>query len=201
VVAGSNPVSPTRVYAVQSRFSARASKARATCVRSSRRILSLFSVCGSGSCLTFQFRLQLHGSGTRFREVRDNSSGRCFTPGSLQLVVVGSFVVVGGLRKGPACCGSWGCPRCVIGRCRRSWDGAVISGVARRYGVSLQTVHAWLRRYAREGAVLNLEDRSSRPRGCPHEMAPAVEARVLVLRDRNPRWGCWTTSQLRPDGA
>src|SRR5882757_4294007 len=68
-------------------------------------------------------------------------------------------------------------------------DGAVINAVARRYGVSRQTVHAWLRRYAREGAVLNLEDRSSRPHRCPHQMAPAVEARVLVLRDLNPRWG------------
>lgn len=52
-------------------------------------------------------------------------------------------------------------------------DGAVISSVARRYGVSRQTVHAWLRRYASDGAVLNLEDRSSRPHGCPHQMAPA----------------------------
>ena len=68
-------------------------------------------------------------------------------------------------------------------------DGAVISTVALRYGVSRQTVHAWLRRYAREGAVLNLEDRSSRPHGCPHQMAPPLEARVLVLRDQNPRWG------------
>jgi transposase InsO family protein len=68
-------------------------------------------------------------------------------------------------------------------------DGAVIGTVARRYGVSRQTVHAWLRRYARDGAVLNLEDRSSRPHGCPHQMAPALEARVLVLRDQNPRWG------------
>lgn len=68
-------------------------------------------------------------------------------------------------------------------------DGAVISTVARRYGVSRQTVHAWLRRYARDGAVLNLEDRSSRPHGCPHQMAAELEARVLVLRDANPRWG------------
>jgi len=30
-------------------------------------------------------------------------------------------------------------------------DGAVISDVALRYGVSRQTVHAWMRRYAREG--------------------------------------------------
>ena len=35
-------------------------------------------------------------------------------------------------------------------------DGAVISTVARRYGVSRQTVHAWLRRYARDGAVLKM---------------------------------------------
>jgi transposase InsO family protein len=68
-------------------------------------------------------------------------------------------------------------------------DGAVISSVARRYGVSRQTVHAWLRRYARDGAVLNLEDRSSRPHGCPHQMAAEMEARVLVLRDAHPRWG------------
>src|SRR6201993_598783 len=66
---------------------------------------------------------------------------------------------------------------------------AVISTVACRYGVSRQSVHAWLRRYARDGAVLNLEDRSSRPHGCPHQMAPQVEARVLVLRDAHPRWG------------
>jgi transposase len=68
-------------------------------------------------------------------------------------------------------------------------DGAVISAVARRCGVSRQTVHAWLRRYAREGAVLNLEDRSSRPHGCPHHVAPELEARVLELRDAHPRWG------------
>jgi transposase-like protein len=30
-------------------------------------------------------------------------------------------------------------------------DGAVISTVARRYGVSRQTVDAWLRSYARDG--------------------------------------------------
>jgi Integrase core domain/Homeodomain-like domain len=37
--------------------------------------------------------------------------------------------------------------------------------------------------------VLNLEDRSSRPHGCPHQMAAELEARVLVLCDANPRWG------------
>ncbi|WP_261877054.1 helix-turn-helix domain-containing protein, partial [Mycobacterium marinum] len=32
-------------------------------------------------------------------------------------------------------------------------DGAPVTAVARRFGVSRQTVHAWLRRYAEEGAA------------------------------------------------
>jgi transposase len=72
-------------------------------------------------------------------------------------------------------------------------DGAVISTVALRYGVSRQTVHAWLRRYARDGAVLNLEDRSSRPHGCPHQMAPALEARVLIVMVRPESASNWVT--------
>jgi len=59
----------------------------------------------------------------------------------------------------------------------------VISAVARRYGVSRQTVHGWLRRYARAGAVLNLEDRLSRPQGVRIRWPQSLEARVLVLRD------------------
>jgi hypothetical protein len=85
-------------------------------------------------------------------------------------------------------------------------DGAVISVVARRYGVSRQTVHAWLRRYARDGAVLNLEDRSSRPHRCPHQMAPRAFSwgvRVLFGPGRSGRtrrwpWRRWSSS--RPCG-
>ena len=68
-------------------------------------------------------------------------------------------------------------------------DGATVTEVARRFGVARQTVHVWLRRYAAEGVVLNLEDRSSRPHSCPHQMPAVVEARVLSIRDANPRWG------------
>jgi transposase InsO family protein len=68
-------------------------------------------------------------------------------------------------------------------------DGASVTEVARRFGVSRQTVHAWLRRYAGEGGFGNLADRSSRPRSCPHQMSAVVEARVLVLRDGHPSWG------------
>ena len=41
-------------------------------------------------------------------------------------------------------------------RYRAVWDvleGASVTEVARRFGVSRQSVHAWLRRYAAEGAV------------------------------------------------
>jgi len=68
-------------------------------------------------------------------------------------------------------------------------DGATVTEVARRYGVSRQTVHAWLGRYADDGGVVNLDDRSSRPWSCPHQMDPAVESRVLTLRDLHPNWG------------
>ena len=32
-------------------------------------------------------------------------------------------------------------------------EGAPVTEVARRYGVARQTVHGWLRRYAREGGL------------------------------------------------
>ena len=67
--------------------------------------------------------------------------------------------------------------------------GASVTEVARRFGVSRQTVHAWLRRYAGDGGFGNLADRSSRPRSCLHQMSAVVEARVLVLRDGHPSWG------------
>jgi transposase InsO family protein len=67
-------------------------------------------------------------------------------------------------------------------------DGASVTDVARRYGVGRQAVHAWLRRYASEG-LSGLVDRSARPDTCPHQMPPAVEARVLEMRRFHPGWG------------
>lgn len=68
-------------------------------------------------------------------------------------------------------------------------DGATVTSVARRFGVSRGTVHVWLGRYAATGGVVNLEDRSSRPHSCPHQMSPSVEAAVLAMRDAHPGWG------------
>jgi transposase InsO family protein len=67
-------------------------------------------------------------------------------------------------------------------------DGMSVTEVARRNGVSRQSVHTWLRRYA-NGGMAALADKSSRPESCPHQMAPAIEARVLELRRAHPRWG------------
>jgi transposase InsO family protein len=67
-------------------------------------------------------------------------------------------------------------------------DSASVTDVARRYGVARQTVHEWLRRYAREG-LRGLADRSSRPLSCPHQMDPVVEARVVEMRRAHPGWG------------
>jgi transposase InsO family protein len=66
--------------------------------------------------------------------------------------------------------------------------GATISDVALRNGVTRQTVHRWLRRYALLG-IGGLADHSSRPARCPHQMSPETEARVLELREAHPSWG------------
>jgi hypothetical protein len=60
-------------------------------------------------------------------------------------------------------------------------DGATVTDVARRYGVSRQSVHAWLGLYSNHG-LAGLADRSSRPDGCPHQMLPALEATVVEMR-------------------
>jgi transposase InsO family protein len=68
-------------------------------------------------------------------------------------------------------------------------EGALVTDVARRYGVARQTVHQWLRRYANGGGLGGLADRSSRPESCPHQMPPEVEARIVGLRRAHPAWG------------
>jgi transposase len=68
-------------------------------------------------------------------------------------------------------------------------DGAAVTVVARRYGVSRQTVHRWLGRYAGEGGLANLVDRSSRPGWCPHQMPAPTEVRVIALRWEHRDWG------------
>jgi transposase-like protein len=65
-------------------------------------------------------------------------------------------------------------------------DGESVVEVARRFGVSRQTVPAWLARYER-GGLAALADRSHRPKGCVHQMPASVEAVVLEMRRLRPK--------------
>ena len=79
-------------------------------------------------------------------------------------------------------------------------DGATVTDVARCNGVARQTVHDWLRAYANHG-LAGLADRSSKPLSCPHQMPPAIEARIVELRRANPGWGPRTIlSRLAREG-
>jgi transposase InsO family protein len=66
--------------------------------------------------------------------------------------------------------------------------GMPVTEVADRYGVSRQSVHGWLRRY-QAGGLAGLEDRSHRPRSCPHQASVQIEALVCELRRQHPSWG------------
>lgn len=79
-------------------------------------------------------------------------------------------------------------------------DGASVTDVARRYEVSRQTVHVWLKHYANEG-LAGLVDGSAKPLSCPHQMHPDIEARVVELRRQHPGWGPRSIGhQLAKDG-
>ncbi|MDQ1460822.1 MAG: hypothetical protein QOI08_2306 [Actinomycetota bacterium] len=67
-------------------------------------------------------------------------------------------------------------------------DGWTVTDVAEKWGVSRQSVHAWLARY-RDGGLEALADRSHRPKRCPHQVALGVEARICEMRGRHPGWG------------
>ena len=77
-------------------------------------------------------------------------------------------------------------------RYRAVWEvleGASVTEVARRFTVSRQSVHSWLIRYAAEGGLGGLGDRSSRPHGCPHQMSAVVEARIVEISLAHSAWG------------
>ncbi|MBA3286541.1 MAG: helix-turn-helix domain containing protein [Acidimicrobiia bacterium] len=67
-------------------------------------------------------------------------------------------------------------------------QGATVTDVARRNGVTRQTVHAWLHKYASRG-LAGLADGSAKPLSCPHQMTAEVEARVVTIRREHPGWG------------
>ena len=67
-------------------------------------------------------------------------------------------------------------------------DGWQVSEVARRLGVSRQSIHAWIARYE-AGGLAALADRSHKPATCPHQTDPQIEAEICELRRLHPGWG------------
>src|SRR5437016_14198023 len=67
-------------------------------------------------------------------------------------------------------------------------DGRTVTEVARDWGVSRQTLHAWLVRYE-EAGLEGLSNRSFRPLHCPHQMPVEIEIAVLEMRGSKPCWG------------
>ena len=66
--------------------------------------------------------------------------------------------------------------------------GVPVTEVADRYGVSRQSVHAWLARYRDEGPP-GLEDRSHKVHQHPWQIPAELEAAVCELRRAHRKWG------------
>ena len=66
--------------------------------------------------------------------------------------------------------------------------GVPVTEVADRYGVSRQSVHAWLVRYRDEGPP-GLADRSHKVRAHPWQIPAELEAAVCELRRAHRKWG------------
>lgn len=67
-------------------------------------------------------------------------------------------------------------------------EGANVSELCRRFGVSRKTAYKWIARYEVDG-VTGLQDQSRRPRSSPEKTSTEIEQRVLELRDQHPAWG------------
>ena len=64
---------------------------------------------------------------------------------------------------------------------RRVQQGLRIEEAAQAAGVSVRTAYKWLRRFREEGEA-GLQDRSSRPRHCPHATSSILMVSVIELR-------------------
>ena len=67
-------------------------------------------------------------------------------------------------------------------------EGANMSELCRRYGISRVTGYKWRDRFVCSGE-LGLEEQSRRPLSCPHQSPAETEDRIVALRGEHPRWG------------
>lgn len=67
-------------------------------------------------------------------------------------------------------------------------EGANMTLLCERFGISRKTGYKWLERYRLAGDAA-LADQSRRPRRLREPTPPEVEERVLAVRDAHPAWG------------
>ena len=71
----------------------------------------------------------------------------------------------------------------------RAQTGAYsVSELCERHGVSRKTGYKWLRRFGEEGPE-GLKDRSRRPYRSPRKTPEEIEALLIEVREKHPRWG------------
>jgi transposase InsO family protein len=68
-----------------------------------------------------------------------------------------------------------------------SLPGANVSSLCARFGISRQTGHLWLRRFA--AGEQSFSDRSRRPLRSPGRLGDVLQGRILSIRDAHPAWG------------
>lgn len=67
-------------------------------------------------------------------------------------------------------------------------EGANLSQLCKRFGISRKTGYKWLQRWAEAGDE-GLEDQSRRPANSPAKTEDLVERAVLKIRKKHPAWG------------
>ncbi len=70
-----------------------------------------------------------------------------------------------------------------------SLQGANVSQLCERLGISRKTGYKWLGRFKAQEPEGSLADASRRPRSSPQRCAAALEAQVVGLRTEHPAWG------------
>jgi transposase InsO family protein len=74
-----------------------------------------------------------------------------------------------------------------------------MTDLCRAHGITRPTGYALLHRYQLEGEA-GLEERSRAPQRHPNQTPAEIEAEVLALRRKHPRWGPRTLKKLLEDG-
>lgn len=63
-----------------------------------------------------------------------------------------------------------------------------ITDLCSHYGISRKTAYKWINRY-QQNSISGLEDRSRKPKTCPHRTEPDIVEALLEARRLHPTWG------------